>query len=231
MIFGKSRLGFPGLIVTALIRQAGAMDYLVSEPGTVLKYTGTMVIDGEKKDISKILRVLEPFRDAGSGEFRTVHEEIVTMREQEYRKVKYYQVRPDGIFLIAESEETGGDPVFFSEPLLWLKLPPETAVTWKSGIREKKKKISVDYEILDRADSLILHGETYRCVHIRGTGEAKVMGVQIPMKIEMWIHPDYGVIQEINHRVVGKSNSTTTFIIDPPQSRTRNSISGHSAGR
>jgi len=190
-------------------RSAGA--YLPDVPGTTLLYTGTMLIGEKTKVITKTITVLDPFQDEKSGEIWTVHEERLSVVGKDTLKIKYYAFRKDGIYLVAQARNAGSKLRRLKSPQILLKLPPGRGDSWVASFKEKKKKILISYSLDDLAATVEIDGRSYHCLHIRGTGEASVLGVQVPLTVDMWMNETYGLLREVNHRTVRGTETVTTL--------------------
>jgi hypothetical protein len=192
---------------------AGA--FLPDIPGTQIQYTGTMCIGEKTKIITKTIMVLDPIKEKKSGEIWTVHRERFSVEGKVTQKIKYYISRSDGIYLVAQAKNPEAKPKKLKSPQIVLPLPPFEGATWEADFKEKKKRITISYVLEKCSDSVDVHGQTITGLHIRGTGEASVLGVHVPLTVEMWMNETHGVLREINHRTVRSVDTVTILELNP----------------
>ena len=179
----------------------------------MIEYAGEMQISDETQSVSKRIKVLEPIIHPETSEKLIVHQVIFTAAGKEDTIVKYYAVRENGIYVIAEAKAPGKKLKSYKEPAQVFPLPFLKNSKWKVDIQASKKKINLSYEVVSLSEKITMGTMDYDAVHIKGKGMAKAFLMEIPMAEDRWVHKELGTIKSISKQTILKLETTTTLTL------------------
>ena len=192
---------------------AYAAPYLPDTPGLVIEYIGEMKIGDETHSVSKRIKVLEPMIHPDTSEKLIVHQVNFTAEGKEDKIVKYYAVRENGTYIIAEAKAAGKKLNYYKTPQQVSPLPVLGNSKWKMDIQTGRKKIILEYQVESLSEKITVGTTDYNAVHISGKGMAKVFLMEIPVNEERWVHRDLGTIKSIIKQTIAKIEATTTLTL------------------
>ncbi len=183
--------------------------WLEDRPGTVLKYSGTLKIgDKDEKPVTKMVTVAPGYMDEKTKETWIVHDMTTEAAGKKKRAVRYYAVRKDGIYLVAEAKKPGKSPKLLDPAYMILPLPVEQGKTW-SGTLKNKLKITLENTIQDKSVDISIMGKQVKAIHIKSTGSAKVFGMTTTLDKEYWFVPGIGTVREIQKQKIADTETLT----------------------
>jgi len=209
----KFRFVFFIFCVTLSFGTAYAAPYLRDTPGEVIDYVGEVKIGDKTQSVSQIIKVLEPIIHPDTSEKLIVHQVHVTVAGEEDTIVKYYAVRENGIYLIAEAEAPGKKLKNYKKPVQVYPLPFLSKSKWNMDIQMGKKKINLEYQVENLSEKINIGITDYTAVHISGKGMAKAFLMKIPMAEERWVHKEMGTIKSISKQTILKLEAITTLTL------------------
>ena len=196
----------PGLVALASAALFGlpvlAADYMLETPGESYTLTGEMVADTESMSVTKTVRVLEPgaVKNAPGGSIM-LHTTIVVDGDDQER-VLCLERREDGFYRVATAKKPGNKARPEKDPQLEIPIPLEVGTSWTS-VEKRKAKVEMTWTIVE------IDPES-RLAHVKGEGQAKVLGIKIPVVKESWILPAGVRTREISRQtILGKEAVTT----------------------
>ena len=190
-----------------------AAPYFPDTPGLVIEYIGEMQISDETQSVSQRIKVLEPIIHPETSEKLIVHQVIVTAASEEETVVKFYAVRENGIYVIAEAKAPGGKLKSYEKPQQVFPLPFLKNSKWNMNIQTSKKKINLDYQVVSLSETVTIGTRDYDAVHITGKGVAKAFFMKIPMAEDRWVHKEMGTIKSISKQTILKLETTTALTL------------------
>ena len=196
-----------------LVDTAYAAPYLPDTPGLVIEYIGEMKIGDETESVSKIIKVLEPMNHPDTLEKLIVHLVNIKVAGEEDKIVKYYAVRENGIYIIAEAKASGKKLNTYKTPQQVNPLPMLEKSKWKMDIQAGRKKIILEYQVESLSEKITVGTMDYNAVHISGKGIAKAFLMEIPVEEDRWVHKDLGTIKSITKQTIAKIEATTTLTL------------------
>ncbi|MBN1549936.1 hypothetical protein JW979_00645 [bacterium] len=183
------------LTVMVIVSHAYAGEhYLPDVKGQIYILDGSVDILGKSTPSKKIIKVMDNYTDTESGEVWIVHDITISGLKSE-SVFRYYAIRSDGVYCMAECASLDKKPDRLKEPYLVFPLPPENGKSWNINI-SGKAELNMTYTIEDFESSIILGDKTFHCVKVTGVGVASVLGMKIPVTQEKYFHSAHGVIMD-----------------------------------
>ncbi len=204
-----------GVLICIGITGIHAADYLVTETGKILTYSGQIKIEDDVKDMSMTIEVLEPYeRDEMKW---TVHKVEVNSAGQKNLQFKFYEIREDGIYCVAESKKSEEKPDVLDKPYMVLPIPPQTEKSWKIETKEGSKKTKLTSVIQAVDVKLEKDDRTFNTIHIISEGTASAFGMDIPTKRESWHTKELGMIRQVTTQVIMSKKTTAelNLVLNP----------------
>ena len=193
---------------------AKAVPFFPDKPGEVLDYQGTIKIGSDSRTITKTLTVHKPYLDTKSQKTWIVHEISIVAAGKNELQVSYFEVRTDGVYCVAEATALDQKPHILDPAYLVIPLQVKPGSQWQTDRKNKGKKISLEYKVLG-SEPVTAGQNIYDCMIMKATGEAKVMGLSIPMERTEWLNADIGLIQQITTQTISNTKTITTLKLVP----------------
>ena len=187
-----------GLVVLASAAVFGipvlAADSMLQTPGVSYTLTGDMVAETERMSVTKTVRVLAPgaVKNAPGGSI-LLHTTIVVDGDSDER-VLCLERRVDGFYRIATAKKPGKKASLEKNPQLEIPIPLEVGTSWTT-VEKGKGKVEMTWTILE------IDPES-RLAHVKGEGQAKILGMRIPVVKESWILPTGVRTREISRQTI-----------------------------
>ena len=171
-----------------------AADYMLETPGESFTLTGEMVVETESMSVTKTVRVLESgaVKNAPGGSI-VLHTTIVVDGDNDER-VLCLERREDGFYRVATAKKPGKKARPEKDPQLEIPIPLEVGTSWTS-VEKGMGKVEMTWTIVE------IDPES-RLAHLKGEGEAKVLGMKIPVVKESWILPTGVRTREISSQTI-----------------------------
>jgi hypothetical protein len=211
----KRQLPAALILILLFTASSHAQSYLAHSSGMVIKSAGSLAAGDEIKAILEVIKVLEPTESPTSHENWIGNEIRITIAESEKVFVKYYATRQDGIYCVSETTGTESTPKPLDAPYMILPAVIENGKTWDVNYTEDKKKLSLKCKIENSEEELKIGEKTFKTVHVKAEGSAKVMGLEIPLSRETWYAGDLGVIKQITTQKIGRTDAVVTITLTP----------------
>jgi len=178
-----------------------AADYMLETPGESYTMTGEMVAENESMSMTKTVRVLKPGAVKSVPGGAIVLYTTIVVDGDKNELVVCLERREDGFYRVATAKKPGKKARPEKDPQLEIPIPLEVGTSWTS-VEKGMGKVEMTWTIVE------IDPES-RLVHIKGEGEAKVLGMKIPVVKESWILPTGVKTREIfRQTIMGKEAVT-----------------------
>jgi len=172
-----------------------AADYMLETPGESYTMTGEIVAEDESMSMTKTVRVLKPgaVKNAPGGSI--VLQTTIVVDGDKDELVVCLERREDGFYRVATAKKPGKKARPEKDPHLEIPIPIEVGTSWTIVEKKGMSKVEMTWTIVE------IDPES-RLVHIKGEGEAKVLGMKIPVVKESWILPTGVKTREIFRQTI-----------------------------
>ncbi len=197
-----------------LVSSVGAVDYLDETPGTKITLKGTTVIAGsDSYPVVQTQLTQAPQSMPETSQTMIVHENRTTVGEQEEKiQIRGYAIKPDGIYCVAQSDNPSKKPELLAQPFKLIPIPAEKDTAWDVRYTEDKKKVSLTYRVIDIAEPMTIGDTTYSTLHLQAEGNVSVLGMEIPIRKDVWYDKKIGIIKSVSVQKIMDKETRTEMV-------------------
>ena len=181
-----------------------AADYMLETPGESYTMTGEMVAENESMTMTKTVRVLKPGAVKSVPGGAIVLYTTIVVDGDKNELVVCLERREDGFYRVATAKKPGKKARPEKDPQLEIPIPIEVGTSWTILEKKGMSKVEMTWTIVE------IDPES-RLAHVKGEGEAKVLGMKIPVVKESWILPTGVKTREISRQTIMGKEAVVTL--------------------